>query len=109
MPITAWTSITHRVTGVLLFAGMAVLLCLLEQSLASPEGFEAARQSLQSTPAKIVLWLIASLLAYHSCVGVKHLVMDFGVGETMEGGVMGARLALAATAILMVLAGVWIW
>lgn len=109
LPITAWVSITHRVTGVLLFAGVALLLCLLEQSLASPEGFEAARQSLQSTGAKLVLWAIASLLAYHTCVGVKHLIMDFGVGETMEGGVLGARLALAATAVLVILAGMWIW
>ncbi len=109
LPITAWVSIVHRVTGVLLFAGVAVLLCLLEQSLSSPEGFEQARQSLQSTPAKLLLWAIASLLAYHSCIGVKHLIMDIGIGETMEGGVRGARIALAATAVLVILAGVWLW
>jgi len=32
-----------------------------------------------------------------------------GIGETMEGGVLGARLVFVATAVLSVLMGVWIW
>ncbi len=36
----------HRASGALLIAGVAVLLWLLDQSLASPEGFEQARQAL---------------------------------------------------------------
>ena len=33
------------------------------------------------------MWGIASALTYHALAGVKHLVMDTGVGETMRGGV----------------------
>lgn len=109
MPITAWASITHRATGAFLIIGVSVLLCLLDQSLSSPEGFEAARQSMQSPLAKAVLWVVAVALAYHSCAGIKHLIMDMGVGESMEGGILGARLAVAATVVLAVLAGMWIW
>ena len=39
LPITAWASITHRATGVILFVGSAVLLWLLDTSLSGPEGF----------------------------------------------------------------------
>jgi succinate dehydrogenase / fumarate reductase cytochrome b subunit len=35
--------------------------------------------------------------------------MDLGVGETLKGGVLGARLVLVVTAVLIALAGVWIW
>jgi succinate dehydrogenase / fumarate reductase cytochrome b subunit len=35
--------------------------------------------------------------------------MDLGVGETMEGGTLGAKVVLAVSAVLIVLAGVWIW
>ena len=41
--------------------------------------------------------------------GIKHLVADFGIGETMEGGVLGARIVIAVTIVLALLGGVWIW
>jgi succinate dehydrogenase / fumarate reductase cytochrome b subunit len=46
---------------------------------------------------------------YHTVAGVKHLIMDFGIGETMEGGVLGARLTIIISIVLSILAGVWIW
>jgi succinate dehydrogenase / fumarate reductase cytochrome b subunit len=109
LPITAWVSITHRVTGVALFVGMAVLLWLLDASLASPEGFAAAEEALDGVLAKLILWGVLAALIYHSLAGVKHIVMDFGIGETMEGGVTGARIVIALSVVLILIAGVWIW
>jgi len=109
LPITAWASITHRATGVALFVGMAVLLWLLEASLSGPEGFASVQECLDSFIAKLILWGVVSALIYHSLAGVKHLVMDFGVGETMEGGVTGARIVIALSIVLILLAGMWIW
>ena len=109
LPITAWASITHRATGVALFVGMAALLWLLEASLSGPEGFASVKECLDSFIAKLILWGIVSALIYHSLAGVKHLVMDFGVGETMEGGVTGARIVIALSVVLILLAGMWIW
>ena len=43
-----------------------------------------------------LLWAIASVLTYHALAGIKHLIMDAGVGETMRGGVIGARIVFAA-------------
>jgi len=99
----------HRASGALLIVGVAVLLWLLDQSLASPEGFEQARQALQSPLAKFILWVVVSALAYHTVAGVKHLVMDMGFGETMEGGVIGAKVVIATSVLLIILAGLWIW
>jgi succinate dehydrogenase / fumarate reductase cytochrome b subunit len=109
LPITAWASITHRVTGVALFVGMAVLLWLLDASLSSPEGFAAAADALDSVLAKLIVWGVVSALIYHSLAGVKHIVMDFGIGETMEGGVTGARIVIALSVVLILIAGAWIW
>lgn len=109
MPITAWTSITHRITGVILFFGMAVLLWALDTSLGSAEGWNAVADCLSGVLAKLVIWGIVTALIYHSLAGIKHLVMDFGVGESMEGGVRGARLVVAGTVVLALLAGAWIW
>jgi succinate dehydrogenase / fumarate reductase cytochrome b subunit len=109
LPITAWTSITHRASGVFLFIGTAVLIWMLDASLRSPESFASLQATLDSVPVKLVLWAILAGAAYHSVAGIKHLVMDFGFGETMEGGVLGARIVIALAVVFTLLAGAWIW
>lgn len=109
LPVTAWASITHRATGVFLFAGMAFLIWGLDASLRSPESFAALQDTLASPLAKLVLWAILAGLIYHSLAGVRHLIMDMGVGETLEGGVLGARIVMVLAVVLTLLAGVWIW
>jgi succinate dehydrogenase / fumarate reductase cytochrome b subunit len=109
LPITAWASITHRASGVFLFVGTAVLLWGLDASLQSPESFEALRECLASPIAKLVIWAVVAGLIYHSLAGIKHLIMDFGIGETMEGGILGARLVFGLSIVLIIAAGVLIW
>jgi succinate dehydrogenase / fumarate reductase cytochrome b subunit len=55
------------------------------------------------------MWGVASALTYHALAGVKHLVMDTGVGETMRGGVIGARIVFTAAFTAAILWGVAIW
>ena len=109
LPITAWTSITHRASGVLLFAGIAVFLWALDTSLASPEGFNRVGESLTSPLLKLVIWVVLSGLIYHTAAGVRHLIMDLGIGETMAGGVLGARIVVAVSIVLILVAGIWLW
>ena len=109
LPITAYTSILHRVSGVVLFVGVAILLLALDTSLSSAEGFEEVKAALGSPLAKLVIWALLSALLYHLVAGVRHLVMDTGHGETLQGGKLGSQLVLIISAVLIVLAGVWIW
>lgn len=109
LPVTAKASILHRVSGVFLVVAVAVLLYLLDLSLGSAEGFDQARHILSSLHAKVILWVVLSGLIYHSVAGVKHLLMDIGIGETLAGGQLAARLVFAASGVLIVLAGVWLW
>ena len=44
LPVTAYASILHRVTGILLCAGVLVLLWMLQKSLASEVGFAEVQQ-----------------------------------------------------------------
>lgn len=109
LPLTAWASITHRASGVFIFVGMAVLLWALDASLKSPESFSDLQDCLASPLSKFVIWSILAGLIYHSVAGVKHLVMDMGVGESFEGGTLGAKLVVAISAVLIIIAGAWIW
>ncbi|KMQ81951.1 MAG: succinate dehydrogenase [Pseudomonas sp. BICA1-14] len=86
-----------------------MLLLALDTSLSSPEGFEEVRVYLGSPLAKLVSWALLSALLYHLVAGVRHLIMDSGHGETLEGGKLGSKIVIAVSAVLIVLAGVWIW
>ncbi len=109
LPITAWASIVHRVSGVFIFAGMAVLLWALDTSLEGPESFAGLQECLANPLAKLVIWAIVAGLIYHTVAGTKHLLMDAGIGESFEGGVLGARIVIVVSAVLILLAGAWIW
>lgn len=108
-PLPAITSILHRISGVFLFAGTAVLLWLLGESLSSEQGFERVQDWLSMPLIKLLLWAVVAALIYHLIAGVRHLLMDAGIGETLEGGRTGAVLILTFSVIAIVLAGVWIW
>ncbi|MNZ78969.1 Succinate dehydrogenase cytochrome b556 subunit [compost metagenome] len=109
LPVTAYTSIAHRISGVILFLGIAVLLYALDLSLTSEEGFEQVKACLTSPLAKFVIWGLLSALLYHMVAGIRHLIMDMGIGETLEGGKLGSKIVIAISAVLIVLAGVWVW
>lgn len=109
LPVTAKASILHRISGVFLVAAVAVLLYLLELSLGSEAGFGRATDILGSTVARLVIWVVLAGLIYHAVAGVKHLLMDLGVGESLEGGLRGARIVFAVSAVLIIAAGFWVW
>lgn len=110
MPVTAIVSILHRITGVILFVGLAFLFYAFDLSLDSQEGFDQVVTTLQSNfLAKFIIWGIVSALMYHFVAGVKHLFMDLGYFEELESGRLAANINIVIAAILVVAVGVWIW
>ena len=108
-PVTAIASILHRISGVALFVGVAFLIWGLGASLESQESFNSVKECVSGFLPKLILWAIVSGLIYHIVAGSKHLLMDIGIGETLEGGQRGAKVVLGLSVVLIVLAGVWIW
>lgn len=109
LPITAYVSISHRLSGVFLFIISGLLVWSLDASLASEQSFNELAAVLSSPLAKGILWAIATALSYHALSGIKHIIMDFGIGESFEGGVMGARLVITLALVLAVVWGALIW
>jgi succinate dehydrogenase / fumarate reductase cytochrome b subunit len=108
-PLAALASITHRITGVLLFVGIAFLLYLLDQSLTSAQGLDASRALLTQPLPKLLLIAIVATLIYHFVAGIKHLFLDFDIGDTIEGGKLAAQLTIGISIVLIALAGAWLW
>lgn len=108
-PLPALTSITHRISGVILFVGLAFLLFALNLSLSSPAGFAEAVALLDAPLAKFVTWGLLTALGYHLVAGIKHLFLDFDVGDTLQGARLGSQITIVAAVVLSILAGVWVW
>jgi succinate dehydrogenase / fumarate reductase cytochrome b subunit len=110
LPLPGWTSILHRISGFALFFAVAFMLVALNASLESAESFAELKATFDNSFVKLITWLILSALGYHIVAGVKHLVMDYsGIGESLEGGYVGAIITLVGGAIVIALAGVWVW
>ena len=109
LPLAAYTSITHRVSGIIVFVGIAILLWIFNASLGSEEGFNQIKEAMTSPLAKFVVWGILSALAYHMVAGIKHLLMDSGIGETKGAAPVGAKITIILSLVLIIALGVWIW
>lgn len=109
LPLPAITSILHRISGVFIFAGVAVLLWLFSESLQSADGFSRVEAWLSQIPIKLLIWAVLAGLLYHLIAGIKHLLMDMGIGETFAGSLLGAKLVVAISAVAILLTGVWLW
>jgi succinate dehydrogenase / fumarate reductase, cytochrome b subunit len=107
-PITALVSITHRITGVIMLVGVVILMWMLDASLTSQESFTALVELLKLPLVKFVVWGVMASLAFHLTMGVRHLVMDLGFGESLKGGRAGAQIALAAACLLIAAAALWV-
>ena len=108
-PLTAIASILHRVSGVITFVAVAILLWLLNLSLSSPKGFTTAVSITDSGLVTLMLWGILTALFYHIVLGVRHLLMDLGYFEEMETGLASTKVSFVIVAILSVFAGVLVW
>ena len=108
-PITAIASILHRISGVITFVAIGILLWLLSISLSSPVGYAQAASLVDGFFVKFIIWGILTALAYHIVGVIRHLLMDMGHFEELESGAMSAKVSFVATIVLSVLAGVMVW
>ena len=107
-PLSALTSITHRIAGVILFLGIAFGLYALDMSLSSAAGFDALKGMLKSPMGMFVTWGLLSALAYHFVAGIKHLLLDMEFADTLEGSNLASKVTVVLSAVLILLAGVWV-
>lgn len=108
-PITAIASILHRVSGVIMFVAIGILLWLLAISLSSPAGFIQAANLVDGFFVKFILWGILTALSYHIAGGIRHLLMDMNYFEELESGTLSAKFVMGIAVVLSVLAGFLVW
>ena len=109
MPVTAVASILHRITGIVLFAGALYLCYLLDLALGDQAGFAGAATVVATPLGKLALWAILAALGYHLFAGVKHLLLDFHLGDTLAGARIASWISIVLAVLAAVAAAFWLW
>lgn len=102
---TAIASILHRISGIILFLLIPVMLWLLQNSLASPESFATV---FDNVLVRFIAWIFVASIAYHFVMGIKHLFADMGMTEELKSGRTAAMVSFVISAILIVASFVWV-
>ena len=109
LPVGALTSITHRVTGLVLVLGIPLGAYLLDLSLRSPAGYSRVAELFGALPLRIAAVALAWALAHHLLAGVRHLLSDIDVGSRLSSSrhsawlvnVLGLAIAAFAAGALL--------
>ncbi len=106
-PVTAFTSILHRISGVILFLSIPFLIQLLAMSLANEMAYERAAELLGEIWVKLFLWVALWSLLHHLLAGIRFLLLDIDVGVALEQARRSARWVNIAAAVGAVIIG-WV-
>ena len=99
-------SIVHRITGVGLYFGTAILVWWLLAAATSPGAFDTFRAVAGSPIGLLVLFGYTWALLHHALGGVRHFIWDFIHGFGPKERVLLAKATLAGSVGLTVI--LWI-
>lgn len=112
MPLAAWVSILHRVSGALMFLLLPFILWLFDKSVSSEISFGQLTAALSAGlwifPGWFVKLVVLALIwayLHHLIAGLRHLYLDATHKTTKEFGRQSAVATLAVSVLLTLLLG----
>jgi succinate dehydrogenase / fumarate reductase cytochrome b subunit len=107
-PPAAIASILHRLSGVVVFLFIPLLLWLLQLSL-DTKGFSNLQVVFNHPFTKLILWAVLAAIIYHLIAGIRHLLMDMHIGDGKESGKISALIVMWLSLIFIFAIGGWLW
>lgn len=109
-PVTAITSILHRVTGLVLFLALPWMIWMLQMSVSGESEYYSLISLLREPLMRFVSWALAVAAGYHVIAGLRHILMDMGLLKpTLRGGSISSWTVLGLAFAFAVFAGVKLW
>ena len=109
-PITAIASIMHRVSAVVIWVGLGILLGCIYYAKQSPEAFDQLAQLIgEYFIGQFIVWGLLTAFGYYCMGTIKHLIQDMGYCEEFSSGKIISWVAIILGVILSILAGVYVW
>jgi succinate dehydrogenase / fumarate reductase cytochrome b subunit len=110
LPAPGWVSILHRISGVLMFVLLPLILWMFDTSVSSEISFSKFRFAFNNGAAGVILKLVALSLIWaylhHFIAGLRHVWMDVSHKAVSKSfGFSSARFTLVASLLLTVVLG----
>ena len=102
LPMSALSSITHRLSGIyVFFITLPFLLFIINKSTSSKASFDELLIQLNTFSIfSVLFYLSISIFWYHILTGLRHLIMDFfHIGESLKVANLSSILVICFWAI----------
>jgi succinate dehydrogenase / fumarate reductase cytochrome b subunit len=104
LPLAGWVSILHRVSGVLLFAGLPLGMWAMSVSLSGEAGFRRVADGVAHPLTKLLLLFLIWAFAHHLFAGLRHLALDVHWGVDLCRARQSSIAVLLASGLVTMLA-----
>jgi succinate dehydrogenase / fumarate reductase cytochrome b subunit len=110
LPAPGWVSILHRISGVLMFVLLPLIIWLFDTSVSSEISFARFRSAFETGAGGVLLKLVALSLIWaylhHFIAGVRHVWMDMShKAVSKQFGFASAKFTLISSLVLTVVLG----
>ncbi|HUW76395.1 MAG TPA: succinate dehydrogenase, cytochrome b556 subunit [Gallionella sp.] len=109
LPLPGIVSILHRVSGLLLFIALPVLLLMLQYSLNSIATYTELMSVLAYPLVKLVLLGLLWAFLHHLCAGLRYLAVDLHLVRNLARARNSSKVVMVVSLALTIFLGVKLW
>ena len=109
LPLPGFVSILHRVSGLILFLALPLLLLMLQHSLRSIETYTQLLSVLAHPLLKLMLLGLLWAFLHHFCAGLRYLAIDLRYITSLTQARNSSKAVMVVSLALTVLAGAELW
>jgi succinate dehydrogenase / fumarate reductase cytochrome b subunit len=106
LPLPGFVSILHRLSGVILFLALPLLLWGLQASLRSIETYTCLVEILQHPLSKFICIGLIWAFLHHLCAGIRYLAIDLHLASSLAQARASSKWVMGVSLLLTVLIGV---
>ena len=109
LPLHGIVSILHRISGLLLFFALPLLLLMLQYSLRSIETYTQLLSVLAHPLLKLMLLGLLWAFLHHFCAGLRYLAIDLRYITSLAQARNSSKAVMIVSLALTALAGAKLW
>ena len=109
LPLPGIVSILHRVSGLMLFCALPLLLLMLQYSLKSIETYTQLAEILGNPYIKIMLIGLLWAFLHHFCAGLRYLAVDLHLVRNLAQARGSSKVVIVVSLALTIFLGVKLW
>lgn len=109
LPIPGIISILHRITSMIIFVSLPMILFLFSGTLNKNEYFNLYIKLISMPIVKILLLILLWSFIHHCIAGTRFLFLDIHKGLELKIARITAKLVLLSSLLLTLIIGTYLW